>query len=151
MARLLTASERRLLEKMLKEQHGVESPFKEFVLLMMGEGRVRAATREAFEIAERLKRVQQVGLYVAKLRKGEVNLSIEGSQLLGEKLKRNVIELGEEEAREWMSGAPIKIEIQVDSRYIIAKHDRIYLGSGRVSRDGKAYPQVAKWRRIPEQ
>ena len=151
MMRLLTSAERRYLIKRLEDQHGVEDAFDDLVLIRTGQGRIRATTKETYEAACRLRRVQQVGLYVAKMVKGDVILSIEGSQLLGATITRNIIELSEEEAEEWMKAAPIERSEKIESRYVIARCGDFYLGSGRVSRDGKIYPQVAKWRRIPEE
>ncbi len=148
--RPLTSGERKLLENRLKRQYGVEKAFRGLTLIMAGQRRIRACTRETYELSKKLKKVQQLGVYVAKLRDEEVILSIEGSQILGDEIKSNIIELDEHEAVEWMKASPIKIKEKPKSRYVVAKHGKIYLGSGIVSRDGKIYPQIAKWRRIPE-
>ena len=149
--RLLTPRERRNLIERLKLQHGLEDAFEDLILIKAGQGRIRATTREAFEVAGRLRRVQQIGLYVVKIVKGDVILSIEGSQLLDGRIVKNIIELSDEEAEEWMKAAPIPCPERIESRYVVARCGSLYLGSGRVSRDGKIYPQVAKWRRIPEE
>lgn len=149
--RMLTSAERKHLVRRLMDQHGVEDAFESLILIRSGQGRIRAATKEAYEVACRLRKVQQVGLYVAKIVKGDVVLSIEGSQLLGSTITRNVVELSEEEAEEWMKAAPIQKSGRFEGRYVVARCGDFYLGSGRVSRDGRIYPQVAKWRRIPEE
>lgn len=149
--RMLTSAERKHLVRRLMDQHGVEDAFEGLILIRSGQGRIRAATKEAYEVACRLRKVQQVGLYVAKIVKGDVVLSIEGSQLLGSAITRNAVELSEEEAEEWMKAAPIQKSGGFGGRYVVARCGDFYLGSGRVSRDGKIYPQVAKWRRIPEE
>jgi len=146
---LLSPSEKRYLLERLRSQHGVEDAFEGLVLLKAGQGRIRAVTREAFELAQKLRKVQQVGLYVVKLMKGDAILSIEGSQLLNGDIKKNVIDLDERLAREWMKAAPIESSQFYTSKYVVAKCGNLYLGSGRFSRDGRIYPQVAKWRRIP--
>ncbi|MEM1654820.1 MAG: hypothetical protein QXY27_00575 [Nitrososphaerota archaeon] len=151
MMRMLTSAERKHLVRRLMDQHGVEDAFESLILIRSGQGRIRAATKEAYEVACRLRKVQQVGLYVAKIVKGDVVLSIEGSQLLGSTITRNVVELSEEEAEEWMKAAPIQKSGRFEGRYVVARCGDFYLGSGRVSRDGRIYPQVAKWRRIPEE
>ncbi|MEM0328967.1 MAG: hypothetical protein QXW02_01105 [Nitrososphaerota archaeon] len=151
MMRMLTSAERKHLVRRLMDQHGVEDAFESLILIRSGQGRIRAATKEAYEVACRLRKVQQVGLYVAKIVKGDVVLSIEGSQLLGSAITRNVVELSEEEAEEWMKAAPIQKSGKFEGRYVVARCGDFYLGSGRVSRDGRIYPQVAKWRRIPEE
>lgn len=147
----LSPGERRYLLERLRSQHGVESAFEGLVLLKAGQGRIRATTREAFELAQRLRRVQQVGLYVAKLAGGDAILSIEGSQLLDGEIRENVVELDERLAEEWMRAAPIEAGGPYTSRYVVAKCGNLYLGSGRFSRDGRIYPQIAKWRRVPEE
>lgn len=151
--RILDHSERKILEKLLYDQHGVREAFREFILVMGGGGKIRATTPETIEVARKLRKVLQIGLYVAKCRKNkyEVFLSIDGSQLLNAQLSKNIVELGEEECREWMRGAPIKLSTDINGKYVVGRIDKIYLGSARVSRDGKAYPQIAAWRRIPEE
>jgi len=151
--KILNISERKILEELLYQQHGVRETFKDFILIMGGEGKIRATTVETIEVAKKLRKVLQTGLYVAKYRKNknEVFLSIEGSQILNNQISKNIVELDEEECREWMHGAPICVSINTDSRYIVGKMDKIYLGSARVSRDGKLYPQIAVWRRLPEE
>lgn len=149
--RLLTSAERKHFVRRLMDQHGVEGAFEGFVLILSGQGRIRATTKEAYEVACRLRKVQQVGLYIAKIVKGETVLSIEGSQLLNNAITKNIVELNEEEAEAWMRAAPIQRFEKFEGKYVVAKCGDFYLGSGRVSRDGKIYPQVAKWRRIPEE
>ncbi|MEM3819295.1 MAG: hypothetical protein QXF08_02450 [Nitrososphaerota archaeon] len=151
--RILDHSSRKILEKLLYDQHGVRDAFREFVLVMGGDGKIRATTLETVEVAGKIRKVLQIGLYVAKYRKSknEVFLSIDGSQLLNDQLTKNVVELSEEECREWMRGAPVKLSTDSYGKYVVGKIEKIYLGSARVSRDGKAYPQVTAWRRIPEE
>jgi NOL1/NOP2/fmu family ribosome biogenesis protein len=151
--KILNDSEKKILQELLYQQHGVKEAFEEFILVMGGDSKIRATTLETIEVARKLRKVLQIGLYVAKYRrnKNDVFLSIEGSQLLNNQISKNVVELSEEECREWMRGAPIPLSINTDSRYIVGKIDKIYLGSARVSRDGKLYPQIAVWRRIPEE
>jgi len=149
--RPLTPRERKFLAERLRIQHGVEEAFKGLVLYATGQRRIRATTPETAEVARKLKRVQQVGLYVAKISNGDVALSIEGSQFLNDAIKKNIVELDEESAEKWMRASPIDTEGEVRGRYVVGKLGKLYLGSGRVSRDGKIYPQVAKWRRVPDQ
>ena len=149
--KVLGSSERKYLQERLKAQYGIEDGFEEYVLIKAGQGRIRATTPEALEVASKLRKVQQIGLYVVKLVKSDVILSIEGSQLLNGKIKRNVIELSEPEAENWMKASPIQKPVKLGSRYVVARCGELYLGSGRASRDGKIYPQIAKWRRIPEE
>lgn len=148
--RQLSPRERKTLQENLRRQYGVEEAFKDLVLYISGERRIRAATPETARFARKLRKVQQIGLYVAKLSKAGVALSPEGSQLLDDAIKKNVIELSEKEAELWMKAAPLTLKTEAKGIYVVGRLGKLYLGSGRVSRDGKIYPQIAKWRRVPE-
>lgn len=147
--RLMDAGERRYFELRLKRQYGVEKPFEGLILIMAGQGRVRATTKETFKVAERLRKVQQIGIYVAKISKGDVILSIEGSQILDGKIVKNVLDLDEKSAERWMRAEVLPAPGKYEGKYLIGKCGDLYLGSSRITRDGKLYPQIAKWRRIP--
>ncbi|MCD6536858.1 MAG: hypothetical protein J7K49_07510 [Thaumarchaeota archaeon] len=147
--RVLDAGERKYFELRLKRQYGVDKAFEDLILIKAGQGRVRAVTKEAFEIAKRLKKVQQVGVYVAKISKGDVILSIEGSQMLNGKITKNVIDLDEESAERWMKAEVMPAQGKWEGKYLVGRCGDLYLGSSRITRDGKLYPQIAKWRRVP--
>jgi len=148
--RRLSQREIKNLQESLKKQYGVEDAFDGLVLYISGGRRIRATTPETAKLARKLRKVQQIGLYVAKLSKAGVSLSPEGSQLLDDAIKKNIVELSEEEAELWMKAAPLTLHAETEGIYVVGRLGKLYLGSGRVSRDGKIYPQIAKWRRIPE-
>jgi len=116
------------------------------------EGKVRASTREAYETAQRIGRVEAVGLYVLKRTKFGTYLSVEGSQLLGERLKKNVVELTAEQLERWASGEPLDLSelgFKPDGNFVVVRYGPVFAGSGKVSRDGKVHPQIPKERRVP--
>ena len=147
--KILNPRERKFLENRLRSLYGVEADFKDLVLVKCGRKRIRATTKEVLELASRLRGVQQIGLYVMKISNGDISLSIEGSQLLGDEIKNNIVKLDEGQVKKWMRAIPIKIGITYRGRYVVGKFNRLYLGSARVSRNGLLYPQIPKWRRIP--
>ncbi|MCS7132209.1 MAG: hypothetical protein N3F65_00650 [Nitrososphaeria archaeon] len=147
--KLMDTGERKHFELRLRKQYGVENPFEDLVLLAAGRGRVRATTKEALEVAKKLRRVQQAGVYIAKISKEDVILSIEGSQVLNGKITKSVLDLDEESAEKWMRAEVLEVRGKYEGKYVVGKCGDLYLGSGRITRDGKLYPQVAKWRRIP--
>jgi NOL1/NOP2/fmu family ribosome biogenesis protein len=118
-------------------------------LLLISSGKkVRAVTEEAYRLARKMKGVVGLGIYTAK-RLGDIfYLSIEGSQLLGRHMGRRVLEITLEEAEEWMRGSPIRREGLEPGGIAVIRSGEIYLGSGRISRDGKIYPLVPRDRQI---
>jgi len=75
-------------------------------------------------------RINSVGLYIAEFSNNEIRLSIEGSQLIGPNSKKNIIELNEKEAREWLKGKDLERETEIEG-FAIIKHNNDYLGSGK--------------------
>jgi len=142
---------REKIELEAQRNYGVNDFFSEYELFMSGEGKIRATTKETAQMADYLKKIDSIGIYVAKYRKWGLTLSIEGSHILDDRIRKNVIELSYEEAKRWMGGAPIKLNPhhKVEGKFVIAKYRSYYLGSGVVGRDGNIYPQIPKWRRIP--
>jgi len=145
----LSREARKRLEDLLEGELGAEGAFGDMPLLAAGENKVKLISPEALELAGRLKGVVNMGLYVAKITRDGLALSVEGSQLLAGRIKRGIVELSRGEAERWMMGAPIERETADLPRLVVARMGDVYLGSGRVGRDGKIYPQIPKWRRIP--
>ncbi|MCS7142606.1 MAG: hypothetical protein NZ920_02245 [Aigarchaeota archaeon] len=146
----LSQRELRSLEGELKRCYGIESLPKDLVFLAAGERKLKVSRVEVLEFSRTIRGVVNVGLYVVKMTRDGSSLSLEGSQLFGESIKKNLIELSESEVSAWMTGGPIIRTDLGDVTYVIAKFKNLYLGSGRVGRDGRVYPQIPKWRRVPE-
>ena len=79
-------------------------------------------------------RINSIGLYIAELKNNEVRLSIEGSQIIGPKAKKNVIELEEKNEREWLKGRDIELKTK-EKGFVILKNKDNYLGSGKVKQN----------------
>lgn len=91
--------------------------------------------------------MNSIGVYAAKRLGVDYYLSIEGSQLLGPHLRGDVLDVSIVEAEELMKGAPLERSL-ADSRIVVFRVGWLYLGSGRVSRDGRIYPLIPKERMI---
>lgn len=91
-------------------------------------------------------RVTAVGLYFGEWKNGELRLSIEGAQLVGPLAKKNVVNLSDSEAGDWLKG--IDLDKQTEEQgFVIIKHDNDFLGSGK-AKDGKILNFVPKARRL---
>jgi len=91
-------------------------------------------------------RINSIGSYFGELKVNELRLSIEGSQLIGPKSKKNVLELNDGEMREWMQGNDLEKEGNFPGFFII-KHKDDFLGCGKW-RNGKVLNYIGKARRI---
>jgi len=92
-------------------------------------------------------RINTVGMYFGEQKKGELRLSIEGSQLIGPLAKKNVVELDEKEAIAWLRGEDLNKEGDW-SGFVIVKHNDDYMGSGKYTADKRLLNFVPKARRL---
>ena len=94
------------------------------VFLQDKEGKIFIINKEFAEIDLTKLRVNSMGLYIAQLMPDGIRLSIEGSQLIGLKAKKNILELTEKQAKEWFQGNDIEIKTEMKN-YVILKHNKI--------------------------
>jgi len=86
------------------------------------------------------------GVYFGKIESDGIRLTIEGSFLVGPKATKNVVEVGEEEAKRWLSGEDLEISTEARG-WVILKWGLYYLGCGK-AKDGIIKNYVPKERRI---
>jgi NOL1/NOP2/fmu family ribosome biogenesis protein len=95
----------------IKESYGVQLPRAQF--FQFSKEKIRIFTGNLSERELRflgnILRIEAVGLYFAFTKDDELRISFDSSFLMKDATK-NVIELDEEQARQWMAGEEIKIE-----------------------------------------
>lgn len=104
----------------LKKQFGIEKI--NFEIEVKGKGRVYAFKSCEFEIEGHR------GIYIGTLEKDGFRPSIDGSFLIGPLAKKNVVEVGDEDAMRWMSGSNIPSHV---TGYVILKWRDFFIGCGR--------------------
>ena len=92
-------------------------------------------------------RINSVGMYFCEIDKQGIRLSIEGSQIVGQKATKNVVELNEEETKKWFKGEDLENECKDCSGFVILKNKNDYLGTGKC-KNGKILNYVGKSRRV---
>ena len=94
---------------------------------------------------ERELRIDKAGLYIGRIRLDGVELSIEGSQLIGSKANKNIIEINDEQLEPWVTGE--SLEGFTGQGYHIVKHNNDFLGCAKI-KNNQVKNLVAKNRRI---
>nr|MDO8079581.1 hypothetical protein [Candidatus Freyarchaeota archaeon] len=134
------------ISEMIEEQFGAKINFK---LQEAGKRKVYAY-REYTNLEKQPIEIIHYGVYFGKLDEGgEIRLSIEGSQLIGKKAKKNIIEIDHDKAVKWMKGENLKVESKAQG-YVILKWKNYYLGCGKL-KNGTIKNYVPKDRRITTQ
>ncbi|HDP73829.1 MAG TPA: hypothetical protein ENN46_02625 [Candidatus Woesearchaeota archaeon] len=105
--------------------------------------RVYVFSREELELDFSKLNINRFGIYFANLQK-EPRLSNEGCFIVGPAAIRNVVEVNEENAKQWFMGKDIALDARLEQKikesantdanpFVILKHGNDFIGSGRVA------------------
>ncbi len=140
----LSSREVKSIKKIVESQFGY-CPKLDYFFEQRDE-KVFLLNKESQELNQDGMRINNQGLYFGRLTHGELKLSIEGSQMVGPKATKNVLELTDDEVRMWLQGLDLDNKGQ-EKRFVIIKHKNDYFGCGREI-EGRLLNLVPKARRI---
>ncbi len=118
----------------------------DYAFLKDNDDKVFIINKEFAEIDLEKLRINNMGLYFAQKMIDGLRLSIEGSQLIGPKAKKNVLELNEKQIKQWLQGNDLEIKTELKN-YVILKHNKDFLGTGKI-KDNKILNYIPKSRRL---
>jgi len=141
----MVSKEVKELKKKILEQWGC-SPELDYQLFISSKQKIYLINRDITRIDLSRLKINSVGLYFAEL-KGELRLSIEGSQLIGPEATKNIVEISEQQMKDWFLGKDLE-DIEGDySGFVILKHKNDFLGTGKF-KDSTILNFVPKARRF---
>ncbi len=114
--------------------------------LKNSKNRVFIVSKDISKIDTSKLRLNSAGMYFCEIDPKGIRLSIEGSQIVGPKAEKNVVELNEEETKGWFKGEDLEKECSGCSGFVILKHKNDFLGNGKYS-NGRILNYVSKTRR----
>ena len=144
--KLLNKREIRNFTEDLKKQFQIEDLNLSYIFLTNQEGKIYITTKEIANIDLTKLRINNIGLYFAKIEDDGIRLSIEGSQLIGKKVNKNIIELSVGESKLWFLGNDLDYSGK-EKGYVILKHKNDFLGCGKI-KNNKILNYIDKGRRI---
>ncbi|HLC87391.1 MAG TPA: hypothetical protein VJH65_03910 [Candidatus Nanoarchaeia archaeon] len=105
-------------------------------------------TEKQIKELEKIIPVERTGIYFAKIvpKENKIRLSIEGTQLLKDQLSKNIFELDQARAVEWMSGKELNIATGQND-FLIIKYKDNFLGTGKATAE-KISNYIPKNRRL---
>src|SRR3990167_7173514 len=112
--KILNSKEKKEIEKKLDEQFGVNNVHG--ILAMRGKERIffysGSFNEEDIREIEKIAFIERIGVYFGKVEEkiDEIRLSIEGSQILGNQIKKNIFEIPDDEIENWMKGRELNIK-----------------------------------------
>ena len=143
--KILNKKQTKEILNLIKKQFGADIKL-DYAFLKNEKGKVYLINKDISKIYIDKIKINSLGLYFAEIRNNEIRLSIEGSQIIGPKATKNIIEMNEQQVKEWMQGNYLEVKSNYNG-FLIIKHNDDFLGCGKY-RDGKLFNFVSKARRI---
>lgn len=145
-ARFLPAGEKKQVMADLENQFGIKKV--PGILVESGKEKIRlftgSLTREQLVELDKAVRIEIIGLYSIK-KEDTYRLSIDGSYLFEEQITKSIVELTEDEMKQWMKGNDLQKESP--RGVVVMKYGQFFLGCGK-SNGTLIYNYVPKNRRI---
>jgi len=150
--KILNIKEKNNIEEKLKTKYGISKI--PGILLMKGQEKVFLYTgalgpKEIKKLEEDVI-IERVGAYFAKIvidgGEEKIRLSIEGTHILKDQIKKNIFLLTSKQAEDWMKGQQLDI-VSGKFGFLIMKYGADFLGTGKASKE-KIGNYIPKSRRL---
>jgi len=140
--KILNSKEKNIIFNKLKEHFGIKELRLDYVFFKNNEGKIFLLNNDVSKLDLDKLKINSLGVYFGVF-ENSFRLSIEGTQLVGDRASKNIIEL--EDPTKWLEGNDVNIES--DNGLKIVKSGRDFLGTGQL-KNGVLINYIPKERRI---
>ena len=145
--KILKAAEKKKIMKKLDEQFGIKKfPY---LILKFGKEKLRIysgnLSREELTTLDKGFRVETAGMYFAIESNEEIRLSFDVVSLLKNEIRKNIIDVNDKQAKEWMKGEDL--DIKYNSTFVVLRNNGMLMGCGK-SNGEKIINYIPKERRV---
>ena len=144
--KILNSKEIKEIYGLIEKQWGAKIKL-DYGFLKNQKNRIFVISKDISAIDTSKLRLNSVGMYFCEFDSLGIRLSIEGSQIIGPKATKNIVELNEEETKRWFKGEDIEKDCKDCRGFVIMKRDNDFLGSGKYT-NKKILNYVSKTRRV---
>jgi len=127
----LKSSKKKQIIKQLQEQFGISKI--PHLFLRFGKEKIRLysgnLSKEELNSFDKTLRIENIGLYFAKQQPDGIRLTLDGIQLFKNQITKNILELDDKQAQQWLQGNDL--DIQADRNFKILKHQGELIGCGK--------------------
>ena len=120
--KILNTRELKSIKEKLINQFGFEEKL-DYAFLINDKSRLFVVNRDIGSIDLSKLKVDKYGLYFGELKK-ELRLSMEGAWIIGQKAKKNVVEISERELRDYFLGLDIEKDLGEENRFVLLKYGK---------------------------
>ena len=144
--KILNNKEIKEIYKLIEKQWGSKLKL-DYGFLKNNKNRIFVVSKDISRIELSKLRLNSVGMYFCEIDDRGIRLSIEGSQIVGPKATKNIVELDEEDTKKWFKGEDLEKYCSGCGGFIILKNKNDFLGTGKYV-NGKILNYVSKTRRV---
>ncbi len=123
------------IHKLLSSQFGFVGKL-DYVFLKNEKGKVFIISKDVGSIDLNKLRINTVGFYLGELKGKEFRLSLEGSQMIGEKSNKNIISLEEQQLKWYFEGLDLEMDLGSENRFVLLKFREDFVGCAKY-KEGK--------------
>ena len=143
----LSSSRKKKIIQQLEDQFGITSL--PYLFLQFGKDKIRVysgnLSRENLNNLDKNTRIENMGLYFARIQPDGIRLTIDGIQLVKDQITKNIMEINNNQAKDWFKGNDL--DIKAESAFKILKNNNEFIGCGKSTGD-RITNFVPKERRI---
>ena len=144
--KILTKKETKQLINKIKQQYGIKDLELEYIFLKTKD-KIYLISKEFSKVDLENLRVNSMGLYFANVT-NKIRLTIEGSQMIGDLAKKNILEINEEQLKDYFNGEDLKVDKKFNfNDSVNLKYKDKYLGTGKY-KEGRIINFFPKERRV---
>ena len=143
----LSSSRKKKIIQQLEDQFGITSL--PYLFLQFGKDKIRVysgnLSKENLNNLDKNTRIENMGLYFARIQSDGIRLTIDGIQLVKDQITKNIMEINNNQAKDWFKGNDL--DIKAESAFKILKNNNEFIGCGKSTGD-RITNFVPKERRI---
>ena len=143
--KILNSKEVKEILKLIENQWNAKLKLN-YAFLKNNKNRVFIVNKDLSKIDFLKLRINSLGMYFCEINTPNIRLSIEGSQIIGPTATKNIVEINEEQTKQWFKGEDLEINGNYNG-FVIIKHNNDFLGTGKY-KEGKVLNYISKSRRI---
>jgi NOL1/NOP2/fmu family ribosome biogenesis protein len=138
--KILDKEEVESIERTVEKNYGTEVNLRKFLVLKTFEEKIWLVTKDLMGIDFDKLQINSIGMNFGKLKRNDkINLTVEGSQMVGAKATKNICILNEVNAQKFMQGSDVKPDKEINCEchnFSIIKFGEDILGSSLLTEDG---------------
>jgi NOL1/NOP2/fmu family ribosome biogenesis protein len=137
--KILNREEVEQIEEIVEKNYGIKIDLNQFLVLKTFEDKIWLTTKDILNLDLSTLPINSIGMNFGKLKRNDkINLTVEGSQMVGINANKNIVFLNKENYEKFMGGSNVKPEREINCEqhnFVLVKFGGDVLGSSLLTED----------------